>query len=297
MTASTTTTQPSAFPDDYDRTQSPTAHQIRLSGVRNFRDLGGYPTRDGRMVRHGLLYRSASLQGLTPRDLRILAVLSIQKIIDFRSEAERTRHPDRIPADPAIQLVNIPILDSSTAATNDLERGSRGLKLDGIDPAALLTTTNIELASQFTPEYRQFAREVLEANGEPLLFHCAAGKDRTGFAAAILLRVLGVPQELILQDYLLSNRYYRQPMRAELMLVGLLRGRETARVVAGFVEVRPAFLAAAFDTIDRSFGSFEDYIHHGLCLTSHDVDSLKLAYLQPGRSPLLEHQDGAIQIA
>jgi len=253
---------------------------IAFSAVRNFRDLGGYRSVDGQTVRRGLLYRSGNLHNMNDADLRLLDRLLLNRIIDFRTDMEKQREPDRLPDDPHLKVVEIPILDPSTDVALTLEQQFKAGRVDDIDPAYLLTEANIAMASRFTPQYQQFIHEILAANGEPVLFHCTAGKDRTGYAAAILLRVLGVPPETVMFDYLLSNQYYFKPLRRSLILLTLARGRKISRILAGFLEVKQSYLAAAFQTIDRLYGSFDDYVRLGLGLTPEQVNALRSIYLQ-----------------
>ena len=117
-------------------------------------------------------------------------------------------------------------------------------------------------------------------NGQPVLFHCAAGKDRTGFAAAILMRLLGVPMETICFDYLLSNQFFLKRLRPDLWLLALKKGRKVARVLEEYIEAKPEYLAIAFETIERSYGSFDEYAHKGLNLTKEQIEHLRLLYLQ-----------------
>ncbi len=248
---------------------------LNFSGTRNFRDLGGYRTHDGKHVRWEVLYRSDHLHKLTDSDLGHLAALNLDKIIDFRAEHEKEEEPDRTPVNLDIQLVAIPVLDSSTEIWHVSRDNFRN-----IDAVKFMTETNIELATRFTPEIRQFINEVFLSNGRPLLFHCAAGKDRTGYAAAVLLRILGVPQEVVMDDYLLSNHYYLASHSLSLTILRLTKGRRFASVVKGFLEVRPGYISAAFKAMDSEFGSFEKYTRNGLGMTEKDVETLKRIYLE-----------------
>ena len=268
------------FTDDVSLNEFNKSRWIAFSGVRNFRDLGGYRTISGQTVRRGLLYRSANLYNLTDKDLQRLHRLSLKRIIDFRADFEKANEPDRLPADANIQVLEIPILDTSTDAAFSLEQQIKAGKVDGINPAKLLIDANVQLVTEFTPQYRRFIHEILEASGQPVLFHCTAGKDRTGFAAAILLRILGVPQDTVMFDYLLSNQYYFKPLRRNLILLTLAKGRKTARVVAGFLEAKASYLAAAFETIEWQYGSFDQYVSQGLELTKEQVEHLRMLYLQ-----------------
>jgi len=253
--------------------------RLPFSGAKNFRDLGGYQTIDGRTIRWRILYRSDSLHKLTETDLKQLTSLSLDRIIDFRAEHELVQEPDRLPANTGIRVVPIPILDSSTEIWRDSREQFVKDNLRNVDPTKYMIQTNIELATRFTPQMQVFIHGLSAANGRPVLFHCAAGKDRTGFAAAILLRMLGVPQKVVMEDYLLSNQYYLSAYKWDLALLQLVKGKRFAAVVKGFLEVRSAYLATAFEAIDYRFGSFEKYVRDGLGLAQSDIDHLKRLYL------------------
>jgi protein-tyrosine phosphatase len=255
------------------------ARRLSFSGTNNFRDLGGYPTLDGKLVRWRVLYRSGSLHKLTDTDLKRLSDLDLEWIVDFRSPREKEMEPDRLPAHLAARLVEIPILDSSTQISQS-SRNEIVKRLKNIDPCKSLSGTNVELATRFTAEMRKFMDVLLSSVGRPLLFHCTAGKDRTGFAAAIILRILGVPQEVVMQDYLLTNQYFYAAHRRNVFLLRLLKGRKVAEVVSGLIKADPAYLSAAFQTIDQNHGSFENYVHEALGLTINDVNCLKSFYLK-----------------
>lgn len=253
--------------------------RLPFSGARNFRDLGGYGTTDGRTVRWGMMYRSDGLNELTDKDMELLSELSLDRIIDFRTEFESQHRPDRLPAEKSPRLVNIPIEDSSTKVWHE-SQNDMIKKLRSIDTGESMIKTYQELVTQFTPEMKIFVQEVISAQGHPVLFHCMAGKDRTGFAAAILLRMLGVPQETIMEDYLLTNEYLLFHFKWRLFLVQLLRGKHFVEKVKGFMAADPFYLSAAFDSIDREYGSFENYVQNGLGLTENDVGRMKGLYLE-----------------
>ena len=252
---------------------------LDFSGTKNFRDLGGYRTADNRTVRWGVLYRSDALHKLTNTDHKHLAALALDRIIDFRAEHEKEHEPDRLPTELSKRVVEIPITDSSTRVWHE-SRDEFVRNLKTMDPVKYMVETNAELATRFTPEIQQFFRVLLSVEGCPILFHCAAGKDRTGFTAAVLLRVLGVPQETVMEDYLLTNQYFMFTYKWSLILLQLTKGKRFANVVKGFMEAHPAYLSAAFEAMDRKYGSFENYIHNGLELTETQVEHLKKLYLE-----------------
>jgi protein-tyrosine phosphatase len=248
-------------------------------GAKNFRDLGGYETVDHQTICWNLLYRSDALHRLTRSDLRNLSALMLGVIIDFRTEHEKVHAPDRLPDDVTIRVVEISIMDSSTQVLQNLRKEFVG-DAKKIDPAYYMPQTNIELATRFTPQMKQFICELLSANGQPILFHCTAGKDRTGFASAILLRILGVPLEKVMEDYLLTNQYFLQTHRWHLIFATVVKGKKFAEIIKGFMQASPKYLGAAFEAIDREYGSFENYIYAGLNLSKKDVEQLKLLYLE-----------------
>jgi protein-tyrosine phosphatase len=258
----------------------PRNRRLTFSGAKNFRDLGGYQTLEGRMIRWGLLYRSDCLHKLTDSDLKRLTALSLDRIIDFRADHEVAAEPDRLPQPTDTRMVKIPILDSSTEIWRDSREPFVKDNLRNVDPIQCMVQTNIELATRFTPQMQMFIDEIISANGRAVLFHCAAGKDRTGFAAAILLKMLGVPQEIIMEDYLLSNQYYLAMHKWNLAFLQFFKGKRFASVVKGFLEVCPAYLTAALEAIDAQYGSFEHYVHIGLGLSEKDAKHLKTLYLE-----------------
>jgi protein-tyrosine phosphatase len=253
--------------------------RLPFFGARNFRDLGGYETSPGKHVRWGVLYRSDSLHKLTRRDLSRLSDLDLEWIIDFRSPREKEDWPDRLPAGMRARLVEIPIIDSSAQIYQRSSRDEILKNLKNIDPAKYLTETNVQLATCFSAEMSKFAGLLLASSGRPILFHCTAGKDRTGFAAAIILRMLGVPQDVVMEDYLLTNKYFYTAQRRNLFLLRLLKGRQIAGVVSGMLKADSAYLSTAFQAIDQTYGSFENYVQEALGLTVQDIDRLKEIYL------------------
>lgn len=261
------------------RTEKPKQRHLDLSGAKNFRDLGGYQTVDGKTIRWGLLYRSDGLQKLTDHDQQCLSTLCLDRVIDFRSTYERDLWTDRLSTGSNIQVVEIPILDASTALVQE-SRDEFVKKLRTIDPVKYMTESYVGFATQFTPAFGQFFRELASAEGRPVLFHCTAGKDRTGFAAAILLRVLGVPHETVVDDYLLTNDYFFAGHRWNLMLARWMKGRQFADAIKGFMRADVSYLSVSFDTIDREYGSFEKYIRDGIGLSTADVERFKAIYLE-----------------
>ncbi len=179
---------------------------IALEGCSNLRDLGGYRGAGGRRVRMGQLFRASSLFALTDADQPALASLGLRTVVDLRGEAERERAPSRLLAAPPEQVA-LPVEPTVGASLRDLL--ARG-EATGEGVLALLARAYDAYATDKLPQFRALLELAADATQRPLLFHCTAGKDRTGFATALLLTALGVGRDVIIADYLATNRLWRR---------------------------------------------------------------------------------------
>jgi protein-tyrosine phosphatase len=254
---------------------------LNFEGIHNFRDLGGYPAADGRQVKWGLLYRSGTLAEASRADLEGLRRLQLHSLVDFRSALEKEEEPNRLPDPAGFEVIEIPTLDGgdNTAAAEIIRRIEHG-DFDDFDPDAFMLEANRTFADSFTPQFTEFLQVVQNADGKPVLWHCSAGKDRTGFAAAILLRILGVPQQVVVDDYAMSKEYSLAARQRELMLVRLFKGDAAADKLAVIMGVEKPWLEAGFAHIDEEYGSFERYVREGLGLSDADVLRLRETLLE-----------------
>lgn len=177
--------------------------RMDLQGASNFRDLGGYEAADGRTVKWRQLYRSNSLAALTDADLEHVAGLEIKLICDLRREEESVEAPTRLPATNAPVILQLPI--GPERKDSKLYEYLWSGEATEAQMRQVMQDIYAEFAIRFAPQYAEFMRRVSRADQLPLLFHCAAGKDRTGVAAALLLGVLGVDDDTIIADYALSQ--------------------------------------------------------------------------------------------
>jgi protein-tyrosine phosphatase len=268
---------PSQLPTDQRE-----AHRLlNFEGIANFRDLGGYPSDSGKQVKWGTLYRAGTLAHSSDTDLRNLGQLQLVSLIDFRSSQEKEEEPNRLPDPTGFTVVEIPTLDDGNKALvgDIMERIDSG-NFDGFDPNLAMMTANRQFATEFTPQFRQFIRTVLEADGAPIVWHCSAGKDRTGFAAAILLRILGTPRDIVMQDYMASREHALEARKSQLLLLRVFKGEEAADKLAIMMGVEEAWLNAAFEEIDAQWGSFDNYVSQGLLLSSADIQRLRKNLLE-----------------
>ena len=253
---------------------------LNFEGISNFRDLGGYTTSDNRTVRWGSLYRSGTLAHATPADLDAITRLRLETLIDFRSTAEKAEEPNRLPEPRGFEVVEIPTLDGGdNSVANEIMARIETGDFSDFDPDGFMVTANRQFAATYTPKFREFMQTVLAAQGSPVAWHCSAGKDRTGFASAILLRILGVPQQTILDDYMLSKAYAIEARRRDLLLLRVFKGQEAADKLEVLMGVERDWLQAGFEEIDAQFGSFDSYVRDGLGLSETDIEQLKTQLL------------------
>ena len=243
---------------------------LALEGAPNFRDLGGYETLDGRTVKWGLFYRSDNLARLTDEDLERLSALGIRLVCDFRGKSEWEAEPDRLPTVDPPEVAHLEIWDESFDADGIREALTSG-ELD-IDLRQMLIDGNRLFATRFADRYREMFARITEPENLPALVHCTAGKDRAGFASALILRTLGVPIDVVYEDFLLTNHYTAEKIERTLLMVRLFSlfriDPEQVRPVLG---VERAYLDAAFAAIDEQFGSFDAYRREALGVSDEQL--------------------------
>jgi protein-tyrosine phosphatase len=243
----------------------PPARHLNLAGASNFRDLGGYPTRDGRLVRWRQMFRSNHLGHLTGADIEVLRGLGVKSAFDFRGTEERVAAMCGV---AEIAVHSLPI-EPTVVATLRARRDG-GNPLSPSDALEVMRDSYRNYVRHNTHSYRSLFAHLLEDRA-PLVIHCTAGKDRTGFACALILHALGVPDDVIAEDYLLTNRFYRRDPTASSDLP------EDVRQALSSVEA--SFLAAAFDAIRAEYGDLENYFGEGLGLGAGERARLQARYL------------------
>lgn len=240
---------------------------VRLEGASNFRDLGGYSGHAGRRLRWGRLYRSAHLGGLTGQDQQRIARLGITRVLDFRGVVERAATPNRLPGvvehSLAIEPTVVQRMDALVAA---------GRTLNGALVGELMRDLYRGLVTQQAARFAELFEHLLAAEA-PLVFHCTAGKDRTGIAAALVLFALGVPRDVVRADYLLTNDLFVHPP--------LPRSDTPADALAVLWRVQDGFLDAALHVIDTELGGMAPYLRRHLGLSDAALDALTARYLEP----------------
>jgi len=242
------------------------ARHFNLVGASNFRDLGGYPGNDGRAVRWRQIFRSNHLGHLTGADIEVVRGLGLKSAFDFRGIEERAA---AICALEEIAVHSLPIEPTVVAELRALS--AAGTPLSSTEATDVMRGSYRNYVRHNTPRFRALFAHLLEDKA-PLVIHCTAGKDRTGFACALILQALGVPDDVIAQDYLLTNRFYRRDPSS-----GTDLPEDVRRVLAS---VEASFLAAAFDVVRGDYGDLEGYFRQGLGVGPHERAALQGCYLE-----------------
>ena len=244
---------------------------LPLQGGRNFRDLGGYRTADGRHVKWGLLFRSGAMHGLTPADYATLQKLNIKVVCDFRSTGERAAKPSNWPEGtaPTILADDYPLLQSGAMPKGDMRSWNNE------QARAAMAATYPAMLTSFAGQYRRMFAELL-AGHAPLAFHCTAGKDRTGVAAALVLLALGVPRHTVIADYLLTNRTLAT---SQILGTGALR-KLPAPARAALLAADQSYIEAALHALDQHPGGAMGYLQDEMGLSPADIARLRSLYLE-----------------
>jgi protein-tyrosine phosphatase len=240
---------------------------LPLERGSNFRDLGGYPAGDGKHVRWGIIYRTAAMPMLTENDYRYLGKLGIKADVDLRSTDEQVIAPDPFPQHTGSRYFSN---QYSFAAPREYP----------------------DLPTTLAPQFRTLFRELLRRDGA-VVFHCSAGQDRTGVAAALVLSALGVPRNEIVQDYLISTQWRRPQYELAQFDPSRFPGNSYAEFIAELRATNPTrrpyplydaagvpYLDQTFDEIDRRWGDVFGYFREILNIDQDDIARLRASYLE-----------------
>ena len=239
--------------------------QLPMEGGYNFRDLGGIKNKEGRYTKWGKIFRSDDLYHLTDSDLKYLSSIPLVSIVDFRSAEEIQNAPDR---NPASLKENYPYsINPGSLMSLSLSASNEKITPAQVDSMMMLLNRLLVIDPEIIGKYRDFFGLLQNENNIPLLFHCSAGKDRTGMAAALVLFALGVDEEVIFNDYLQSNQYLSGKY-ADM----IAQNPETKSLF----EVKPEFLQAGLAEIKKVYGSVEVYLTDILHV---DLTKMKNMYL------------------
>ncbi|MGI9287748.1 MAG: tyrosine-protein phosphatase [Pseudomonadales bacterium] len=242
---------------------------LGLSGAENFRDFGGYETSDDQTVKWGLLYRSNQLNRLTTEDYRRVNRLDIKLVADFRDEGERAEAPTDWQGEESPRFLPLPM--ASTGTLEKIQQEIDTVMATDQNPTKIQTLAialYAKLPFEHGDKYGQLLQEVADSKSLPLLIHCAAGKDRTGVGAALILSALGVPRKTIIEDFLLSNQY------------PLAQYAHLPESYKPFLSVDRAWLEATFNAIEERDGSVDVYLKTALDIDAKTKERIRTNLLQ-----------------
>jgi protein-tyrosine phosphatase len=237
----------------------------------NFRDLGGIQTMDGRKVKPGLLFRSGELHDFSPEEIRRLEEMKLTAIIDLRAQREINERPDRL-VGTVKEVIHLGIHD---AARDQAVKFLENNNAEGLEN--ILTGDYIRMVRKHQPEFRRFLEILANTENLPLVYHCAAGKDRTGLATVFLMAALGVDIRQIREDYIATNEFVK--FNAQKFILKVTELGLNGEILRPMLEVRMEYLDAALDEITRISGSLHDYVTGVL---KADVLKLQERYLEIG---------------
>jgi protein-tyrosine phosphatase len=241
-----------------------------MKTVNNFRDCGGYATADGLRLRTGRLYRSGTLDDARAADLHTLQAIGLKSIVDLRAPREKKKE---LPHLAGARRIDVPIeLENRVREKIQplmTERGAEGEVVD------ILKQMYRDLADEAWPQAGQLFQVLLSAEAYPVLIHCRAGKDRTGFMCALVQQAVGVEREAIFQDYLETNNHFGlMTPRVERMMKIFSLGRLQMENVRASLSAREEYLQAALDQIDQRHGGLAAYL--AKCdVTSREIETLR----------------------
>lgn len=244
------------------------SRSLGLASDPNLRDIGGYRTSSGKWVRSGIVYRSQALS-LSAADLAVVNTLGITGDYDLRTTAESTQTPDVVPNGTIYVHLNV-IGDSGSASIPSDITAEQAIAYMTQGEVAMVDSTTARAA------YKSLFSNIATERGASL-YHCTAGKDRTGWATAALLTLLGVPAKTVMDDYLLSNTYYLNSPAVQAQLAAMPAAARAA--YTPFMEVRAQYLQAGLDRVKKEYGSMENYFTKGLGLSRSAVAALKAKLL------------------
>ncbi|GAA3243086.1 tyrosine-protein phosphatase [Streptomyces lavendulae] len=236
---------------------------IKLEGTVNFRDAGGYRTASGQWVKMGEIYRSDALNKLTADDLAKLQRLRVKTVFDLRMQDERTKDADKVPAGASYVVADV---FAGSGSFQTLPKSPDEAVKAMVDAEKAMVS-----GEGGKKAYAQVFEGIENHRSRSVLFHCTAGKDRTGWANATLLTALGVPQETVMADYLASNDYRKAANDA---VLGHLPAPQAA-VYKPMLDVRPEYLNSGYDEVKAKYGSFDRYLKDGLGIDARELKQLK----------------------
>lgn len=258
---------------------------LPLDGGSNFRDIGGYPVADGRRVKRGLLFRSGAMTGLTEEDRSYLAQFGFAAVVDLRSSEEIELYPNHWAAQADLNYISVPYSIMELTDQNSEDTQQKQVPQD-------YSTTYPLIAEMIKPQLKAYFKALVEKQA-PIVVNCSAGQDRTGIAAALVLTALGVDENLIIEDYLLSTDFRRPKLESgDVNLQEAAKTNAFARMMLDYAKEQDQrkanplitidgtpFLKFALEAIRSKHGSIEAFLIAELGVSIADLKRLREFYI------------------
>ncbi len=246
---------------------------VEMDGVFNMRDIGGYETVEGRRVKCGLVYRSAFLSELTEADRDRFTALGIQRVYDLRTPKETAERPGKLP--DGVQVISLRIVEQEPMKRLRVFMNRHRL-LD-----IFSESYRGPLLDEGAAKYGQLIRDITDPGKLPVVYHCTAGKDRTGIATALILEAVGVPRGTVINDYLMSNlsaEYWLNDIEVQMVENGVtwLKAQQLWPLIA----TSPRLINDLFDHIDQTHGGVIPFLVNEAGLTMAEIDQLRETLLE-----------------
>lgn len=257
---------------------------ISLEGQPNFRDLGGYDTGNDKRLKTGLLYRSGTLSRLTEADIEKIQSLNIKTVVNFLTEEERNKNgEDKLPE--GVKSIFLPISGQNNEAVTILKARQNG-DFSQV-PADINYKIHALLIEDAQEEYAQLFHILSDKKNYPIVFHCSHGIHRTGTAASLILSTLGVPWEMIRQDYLLSNEYRKEEIDQRVRALNQLADEnpditdleQNKANIEAFYVLKGEYIDGTKTTIEDNFGSFDQYLK-SIGIQKEEIENIKRTLLE-----------------
>ncbi len=249
---------------------------VTLEGTVNFRDIGGYKSSDGRTVKWGKIFRSDGLARLTRNDHAILEKMGLKLVIDFRRESEVKMSPDNLPEENSVDYLHLPVSGADFDTVSAMDRLKKG-DTDWLTES-FMRDGYVNNIDTYAEAWGTVMKRLSDSENLPLVFHCTAGKDRTGACAALILLILGVPEETVIFDHGLSNTYladFLETIYSYLKEFGVEREK-----ISPYLTAPPDAIVALLDHIRNKYGSAENYLVTQADVSPEILDKLRMDFLE-----------------
>lgn len=261
--------------------------RLHLKKLNNTRDLGGFPTKDGKKIRSGKLIRSSKLYKLPKETVAALLKLGVTTVVDFRTERERMERP--YCELPGVKYVTIPLLCMATrgithekSMASNIQEDSKRIKSEfgTADNYMAYVYDQMLFYEESCKLLSEFIKLVINEDG-CVLWYCNQGKDRTGIAAMLLEWLLGVDEKLIVEDYTITDKFRRRKNRLQKLGLAMVPGKvQFKALLRAMMDAKPQYITEAMNEIKKRCGSVESYAEQYLKITEQDIKKLKAKYLE-----------------